>query len=714
MIAKLSYGTGFYGVFAYAESKEEGMSVGENGLKKEPGFEKLSVNNFKDGNSFFSSKNQLANSLKNWSLSSRRVEKPVFHASLALPPGERLSNERINQLAVTYMQKMGYGNNPFVVYKHNDTHHSHVHIISSRIGEDGKVINPSYEYKINMRVCRELEKAFGLQEVSSQKTTKQVESEPHVSQSESYTKSISFKQNVLRNINFALQPSGIDTIEKLSNELAKKNIELVYSGPDGERLPKSGLIFYRKSTTGQRESKLKGWALGKGFGKNIELRLIANQKKRSDKIQKVELVTSNTVSTTIVSKLSFPDHLNLSKALFQTYSDLQQKVIYTEDDLVQAAAKNGLSINIKRNKSGFNGFSVLLNNQEYKPSDFSYNSIKLSSTFLKQNIKSAEKTYQEQLFSKTVELINNYKKAGHSSHLGLLNYLNRNGIFVTENQSQLVLSTSGHQKEPISVPLTKSFFSEQGIQMDNFEFSTFEKKEVLDFGQLKLYESLLSNSQSSLAKLSRQQIDFWLHPTENELHGGLSVFQPLVDLQNRIRLSSIPPAKGLTISFEDIIQGLNNRGIKLSFEVTGTKVTNAYFSDLISNTKLAQFDSIAPFNNSSWLQEKIKNLTALDQSRILLSQTSNPDKAKAFNAYEKTGIISTRDLNILLSDSKYTKDMIRLQKRYTTNEPSSSNKVKKTLHGHSKTARGDSGTQYGSVSNSTILNDLWENKRPGL
>jgi len=70
-----------------------------------------------------------------------RLSDPVFHASLNPHPEDRLSDARLIEIAHEYMKRMGYGDQPFVVFKHEDIARSHLHIVSACIGPDGKTID---------------------------------------------------------------------------------------------------------------------------------------------------------------------------------------------------------------------------------------------------------------------------------------------------------------------------------------------------------------------------------------------------------------------------------------------------------------------------------------------------------------------------------------------------------------------------------------------
>lgn len=84
------------------------------------------------------------------------------HISLNLPHGEHLDDETFHEVSKEYMQQMGYGEQPFVVVRHNDTKHGHVHIVSTNVNESGKVLNIFNSYRRNIATRQYLEKKFGL------------------------------------------------------------------------------------------------------------------------------------------------------------------------------------------------------------------------------------------------------------------------------------------------------------------------------------------------------------------------------------------------------------------------------------------------------------------------------------------------------------------------------------------------------------------------
>ncbi len=104
----------------------------------------------------------LENSFEPYLIANNRTEKPILHISLNPNPKDAVSDELFSELAENYMEEMGYKNQPFVVFKHTDTQRAHIHIVSVCVDEYGKRISDSFERIRSMKVCRNLEKKFGL------------------------------------------------------------------------------------------------------------------------------------------------------------------------------------------------------------------------------------------------------------------------------------------------------------------------------------------------------------------------------------------------------------------------------------------------------------------------------------------------------------------------------------------------------------------------
>ncbi|KRB53712.1 conjugal transfer protein MobB [Flavobacterium sp. Root186] len=151
MIAKIGRSANLYGALAYNQLKVEN----EKG-------EILYGNKVIETASGNYSVAQLAQSFTPYLIANRNTEKHTLHISLNPDPKDKVSDDRFMEMADAYMQEMGYGQQPYVVFKHTDIDRSHIHIVSVCVDEQGKKISDSYEKMRSMNVCRELERKYGL------------------------------------------------------------------------------------------------------------------------------------------------------------------------------------------------------------------------------------------------------------------------------------------------------------------------------------------------------------------------------------------------------------------------------------------------------------------------------------------------------------------------------------------------------------------------
>ena len=90
------------------------------------------------------------------------VKKPVIHISLNPSPKDILSEEQMAVLAQEFKEKFSYGNQPYIVWLHEDINRKHMHIVSVRINEKGEKIDHNREAVRAQNICREMEVKYGL------------------------------------------------------------------------------------------------------------------------------------------------------------------------------------------------------------------------------------------------------------------------------------------------------------------------------------------------------------------------------------------------------------------------------------------------------------------------------------------------------------------------------------------------------------------------
>jgi hypothetical protein len=151
MIAKIGRGNSLYGALAYNYQKLEKESAEVLFTQK--------IIQSPDGNY---SLERLSRSFELYLLANRKTEKPVLHISLNPDPNDKVSNTDFENMAQDYMKQMGYGNQPFVVFKHTDIDRTHIHIVSVCVDSEGRKISDKFEKRRSMTVCRVLEKQYNL------------------------------------------------------------------------------------------------------------------------------------------------------------------------------------------------------------------------------------------------------------------------------------------------------------------------------------------------------------------------------------------------------------------------------------------------------------------------------------------------------------------------------------------------------------------------
>lgn len=151
MVAKIGSGSSLYSALAY------------NHQKVQDGHAKvLLVNNMMETPNGNFGIGICTNSFEPYLHANKRTENPIIHISLNPDPKDKLNDEQFSEIAQEYMQKLGYGNQPFIVYKHEDIDRHHIHIVSIKVDETGKMIRDNFQHRLSMRICRELEKKHGL------------------------------------------------------------------------------------------------------------------------------------------------------------------------------------------------------------------------------------------------------------------------------------------------------------------------------------------------------------------------------------------------------------------------------------------------------------------------------------------------------------------------------------------------------------------------
>src|ERR1700749_3432189 len=88
----------------------------------------------------------------------------VYHTSLNFPKAEQaqLSNASLLDIALDYLEASGFSNNQYIIFRHHDSDHPHIHLLANRICFDGTVVSDSNNYKKSEAILRQLEYRYNL------------------------------------------------------------------------------------------------------------------------------------------------------------------------------------------------------------------------------------------------------------------------------------------------------------------------------------------------------------------------------------------------------------------------------------------------------------------------------------------------------------------------------------------------------------------------
>ncbi len=145
MYAKIVKGGTFKGVLNYVLDEKRAKLLEANGV-------------------LTTDKDSIAQSFITQSKLKPNIKKPVAHISLnfSVLDKDRITDEYMKKVAHEYMEKMGFKDTQYIIARHYDKEHPHLHIILNRIDNNGKTISDKNDRSRSSKICKELTKKHGL------------------------------------------------------------------------------------------------------------------------------------------------------------------------------------------------------------------------------------------------------------------------------------------------------------------------------------------------------------------------------------------------------------------------------------------------------------------------------------------------------------------------------------------------------------------------
>ncbi|WP_304649111.1 conjugal transfer protein MobB [uncultured Duncaniella sp.] len=160
MVAKISIGSSLYGAISYNGEKineAKGRILGSNKVVIPP-----------DGHVDVA---RMVEDFKSFMPKMGRTKKPVLHISLNPHPEDKLTDQDFEILAREYLDKLGFGEQPWVMYKHEDIDRHHIHIVTVNVNEQGKRLNQAFLFRRSKKITSELEDNYNLHKAQRERVS---------------------------------------------------------------------------------------------------------------------------------------------------------------------------------------------------------------------------------------------------------------------------------------------------------------------------------------------------------------------------------------------------------------------------------------------------------------------------------------------------------------------------------------------------------------
>jgi len=180
--------------------------------------------------------------------SGTRTKNIVFHASINPRPDEPLSDDRLRTIACEYLRRLGYGDQPFIVFKHRDIAREHIHLVSTRVRHDGSKIRDTMEHVRSTRIMRSLEAKFGLMPSSPSRKKAGVSAQPSAVD----INAGDIKRQVAAAVQYVLGRYAFQSVGEMNLLLARFCVTAEEVKTERKGRPFDGIVYAATDTDGHK------------------------------------------------------------------------------------------------------------------------------------------------------------------------------------------------------------------------------------------------------------------------------------------------------------------------------------------------------------------------------------------------------------------------------------------------------------------------------
>lgn len=157
------------------------------------------------------------------------LQKYFYHTSINFPPSEELSNEMMTRIGRHYLELNGFTQHQYMMFRHYDANHPHLHILVNRIGYDGSVVSDSKDYLRSENSLRYLEVEYGLTRVTPSKEAKKRAMTKDELEMTKRTNELSQKSKLYVIVSSALKEKPRMTTAEFIQALESKGVNVLFN-----------------------------------------------------------------------------------------------------------------------------------------------------------------------------------------------------------------------------------------------------------------------------------------------------------------------------------------------------------------------------------------------------------------------------------------------------------------------------------------------------
>lgn len=205
----------------------------------------------------------------------RKTEEPILHISLNPHPDDVLTDEQLIDIADEYMQKMGFGEQPYIVFKHNDIERKHIHIVSVNVDETGKKIDDYLDYVRSKKIAQELEAKYKLHPADKIDYTDEV---PRLKKVDYESGNI--KKQIANNVKALMQSYRFTSLPEYRVLLSIYNIGVEEVSGEVRNKPYRGLVYSALDSAGNKMGNpIKSSSIARSIGYAALIKKVTSSEK---------------------------------------------------------------------------------------------------------------------------------------------------------------------------------------------------------------------------------------------------------------------------------------------------------------------------------------------------------------------------------------------------------------------------------------------------